>query len=170
MSIPNWWIRQHVLPYGARPPKRPEIKWEEPRPAKAIVVYKGFGAGAVSAYEGNLETHEYQFFIGRPWLGSNWATCRACKQDLFTVEARKAHFKNHRDPSGTSCAVKIVAAMVLLQKDQACVMCDQRTTKVRWGFPICSDRCLDDWKFSTVVNQAFNHAMLEAARRGWVKK
>src|SRR3954468_17746196 len=80
MTLPMWYIRNTIYPYGARPPKRPNITWVEP--TEETRRHRGHftPVGPVFFAKGNLEEHEYQFFIGKAWEQSTMGTCRCCNR------------------------------------------------------------------------------------------
>jgi hypothetical protein len=171
MTLPMWYIRQQVYPYGARPPKRPDITWVEPAPIRQHGGVRHFQP--VTRPDGNLNESEYQFFVGMKWPDSNMAVCRCCNKNFYTKEERQSHFKTKSlmltSQAGyePSCAIKIIAIMQLLQKDNNCVVCDTHTLSRKWGFPLCSRDCMVAWMFTDRKWPVFEDARGIALKAGW---
>jgi hypothetical protein len=67
--------------------------------------------------------------------------CRCCKA-LFSNDqdaARKKHL------SELGCSKRLTAAYKLLLRDMVCVICNHKTTREKWGVPLCGSGCMEAW-------------------------
>lgn len=161
--IPDWLIRHVCMPYGARLPAKPRPAvqgrlWGEfvynnnLIPTEREVQEKGWIVhGKVIA--GNLLLPEYQFWRGTPYLNQDTAECRWCGMYAWKVDERRKHQREHPE-----CQKMVNKVAELLRRDKLCVICDKRTGRKVFGFPICSNVCLAIWKFATAPTEAFKHA------------
>jgi len=145
IRLPRWLLTNRCMPAGRRQGKKPV--WISEEPVKKSWSEKLFGPRLSAAnifypaeISGLFEGWEYRFWaadLENP--AAIIAECRCCKS-LFSNdnnEARKKH-------SG-GCYKKLCAAYKLLLKDMVCVVCNHKTTKEKWGVPLCSSACMEAW-------------------------
>ena len=137
ITLPRWVVRQMCMPAGRRNTKKPQVE---------AATYRGFGVHLGKTYSppdehGVFENWEYRFFA-RASIGekSHITECRSC--GAITPESRNARQEHHKHGG---CAKKLTEAYKLLLRDCRCVICDLRTTKTKWGVPMCSSGCEQAW-------------------------
>jgi len=79
--------------------------------------------------------------------------CRQCGGIVLSNTMRRTH----SDTLG--CYDQLVEAYKLLQRDKRCVICDNVTTKQKWGVPLCSSTCIEKWCFDIVKPEALGAAL-----------
>lgn len=152
-KVPVALIRRLCYPSTYRLPKLKRLMFPRPVSAKlmpetpVIVPYSRLVGNRVlpGSSEGvvhNLPNEDYRIWFGRAHSGWCSATCRWCGAICHTKETRNAHLLN-----GT-CDTHLLAIYRILRKDGNCACCDDRTTKAKWGVPLCSDECVDEWRIS----------------------
>lgn len=98
---------------------------------------------------GNLNENLYKYFAGSEFTSSLRSICRACGQIMHSATERIAHMDNSRTlyKNDMTCAHALVVAHKLLLKEGECLVCQNRTTRQKWGVPLCSETCIKVWKF-----------------------
>lgn len=147
MNPPLWVLRQTILPYGSRLPKKRPL-WEPPK--TSYIPAWGPQKGLISL-PGNLANDEYRYWIGIRSEKADWSTCRFCGASAQSKEARKEH-------KGSGCCKKLEQCYSFLLRDHLCVMCDKRTDSKKWGVPLCSEECETKWKFDSYSCPALSSA------------
>jgi len=159
--LPNWVIATLIRPHGLRlPPRDPH--WEPPKTRKKSLLgkyYEKRDKDAVTVRDGNLENAEYEFYAGVDFQSAPSSHCRCCHHMVFGAEERKRH-------KDKDCHATLKAAYKLLCIDMACVMCDARTLRKKWGVPLCSNECIQKFKFYWGVTPAIDEAVGLVRRRG----
>lgn len=113
----------------------------------------------------NFEHWEYRFWrveLNANRTGITNVVCRACQEILLTKTGRE----RHKEMKG--CYQTLVEAYRLLLADQICVICNAATTQRRWGLPMCSMRCEEQWLHEVDQPEALSAAILlaEMNKRG----
>lgn len=91
---------------------------------------------------GSLQEWEYRFWVGeKETFPQKGAICRVCRATVISTSGRFFH-KGEKD-----CFTVMTQALKILIPRGRCLVCDQTTTKQRWGVPLCSPNCVETWKF-----------------------
>lgn len=149
IQVPRWLITQMCMPCGRRTAKKPVLVIPHSGGYAPGVYLSGLhvmhplkpNEYAPQTFHGVFDGWEYRFWSLLSFdHGTITAECRACGNIVGnSQEARKLH-------SATGgCFKKLVAAFQLLRKDKRCVICDARTSKEKWGVPLCSTACTQAW-------------------------
>ena len=173
MAAPLWVIKSICMPYGARLDKLEPLKRTTHFHAGGSTSFPPMGSrflpgiyrddpwdggdGHIMQFPsaarptlpiengkiiaGNLDNHEYEFFAGSVWDASDKATCRMCQETFWQKSTRKDHYTK------TECSQLIKKLATFLRRDKQCVVCDSRTTRTTWGFPLCDKECVAIFKF-----------------------
>lgn len=104
---------------------------------------------------GNLLFQDYRFFVGVKREDSFFSRCRACRQVLYGVKARREHHEKRKCSRWLVDAFKVLNrtkdAIAKLPSDHCeCVICGKTLEKEgKWGVPICTTQksCLERWMF-----------------------
>ena len=144
--IPRWIIRNTLAAYGNC--------LEHVDKPKAAGGFAGHWTKVVNgkAVPGNLPGSEYELWKGSSLSAATYANCRLCAKLANSREERAAHIR------GTMCAKEIRMIARLLLRDHKCVICDGKTHAKIYGFPICSQKCLADWRFDYGDSASFREA------------
>lgn len=157
---PSVLVRNHFRKYGAamRPKReRQRYRYQYQPPTH--------GMGYTYPYQGALYNTmlEAEFYT---WWGvksgmSNWSLCRACRMVCYGQNDRKLHTARYH------CGLALYRAFRLLQADKKCLICGKDTEGTRYGVPICSEPCCDEWKYN---EHHKSREILEEALRlsGWI--
>lgn len=136
MPLPLWLVYSSTLPRGRRLP--PMKKWLPP-PTRRLPALAASNQTAL-----RLEDFRY-------WRGIRYrvgeALCRACFNVVDTTMDRARHMEGE-------CKRLLDEALALLMRDYACVVCDKRTYRARWGVPICGPDCEFKWMFEAGAGSA----------------
>ena len=184
-DIPNWLLLHVSQPTGRRMP--PLKKWHEglyyggptnrdrrgnyvpyiwPAPevkeapqAAAPKSYKHMGVGNWKT--GNLQENEYPFWVGEKEPLGTWARCRWCgeSQVASTRESRWAHQKEDHCTKN----LRLVYKLALQPSNMLCVQCGNSCSRARWGMPLCSMACDNDFRFHLVMSTRM-HILRQRAR------
>ena len=186
-QAPTWLIRHICKPENHRLPKRPDNwyssrgqsewqnrfdrPWERSRPAERYLPTHYANQGKTDRVR-HLETNDYRLWSevrdGLSWKNARadlikarcrWCLCRIQLKD-FEAQARKLH-KN-------ACALTTSLRLVYehLLKGGCCVVCDRVTPKQKWGLPICSPKCEEDWVFAETTSMPLQDAIADLRRAG----
>lgn len=132
--LPRWLVYKKCLPGGRRLAKKPVFE-----PPRSVFERRPLITDAVK----NLamwDNWEYRFWAADVNEGNCVVSeCRACGSMFGGQEGRAIHLAK------MGCAKKLVAAFKLLLKDRRCVICNEKTSKDKWGVPLCSDICANTW-------------------------
>lgn len=149
ITLPRWIIAQKMMPAGRRQNPKPKL----PLPVYAALDKKG-GYNPVS----HTYPRSSQVYIPKElpkifegWEYRFWAM--SCHHDKYIIAECRCcgHIGNQdflirqRHLSAGGCAKKLTAAFKLLLRDNLCVVCDTRTTREKWGVPMCSPTCQEAW-------------------------
>jgi hypothetical protein len=141
--LPRWIIFKKCLPGGRRLGKKPEMEhpsWSafgRANAARAVVPNIITAAKTLNGWD----NWEYRFWAADVDEGSAiLCECRGCGALFGGSPGRCLHLANF------GCAKKLTAAYKLLLKDRRCVICNEKTSKEKWGVPLCSEICLEKWK------------------------
>lgn len=131
--------------------------WNLTNPSPTAEIIKGKVA------KGNLSNEMYEFFGGAAWEDSDRSVCRACGDMFYRKESVKEHF------SRTECSQLVKKIATFLRRDKVCVICDARTIRCTWGFPLCSKECVARFKFwaGRMGPKAFEEAKTLILRERW---
>jgi len=95
---------------------------------------------------GSLMEEEYRFWIGSREAYSTWGQCRRCGKMAYNTSERRAHSDETPYPN---CNTRLVMAYNELLKKRQCLVCQGGSgAKARWGIPLCSQACVEEWKFA----------------------
>jgi hypothetical protein len=145
ITLPRWIITQMCMPHGHRTATKPVIAVSMGQRNQSHNRFEESYSPGVYQPEvinGVFEHWEYRFWCMVTWPPSTQilAECRACGH---LGEQDKAVRQGHMSQGG--CAKKLCDAFDLLLRDKLCVICDVRTTRTKWGVPICSSGCMQAW-------------------------
>jgi hypothetical protein len=150
ITLPRWIITQKCMPSGRRFTKKPPFPYEPP----VLPQWKNHFFGGVESTQRGSET---TFFIPgeirgvfegteyRYWCADTSnpaclvAECRCCGSVFGNENARVLHI------SQMGCSKHLVAAYKLLLRDKVCLICNNKTTREKWGVPLCSSGCQQAW-------------------------
>lgn len=157
IRLPRWLIARKMLPGGLRlfPKPRlivtPIVTWKQFQPTQ-------IGSDTLLDIAGNeFAGWEYRFWAAALEGDKVCVTeCRCCHMIYMDRVNRRAHLRE------TGCSKKLVGAFKLLQADQRCVICNNRSTKEKWGVPLCDDTCIKRW-----TEEEAQPLALEAALELW---
>lgn len=148
IAVPRWVITQICMPHGVRLGKMREYPVEETdeNPRRGWPKHFGFGGVmtpikqyAPPELKGVFQNWEYRFWAASLEIHTSPVIeCRACHK-MYGKEDRTGH------PSERECYNRLCSAYKLLLKDKRCVICNTRTTKEKWGVPLCTNGCQQAW-------------------------
>lgn len=162
LVVPRWFILAKTARAGIRLDRK--IKFVQPYQAVEMTrVGVGDRLGSATLNLQNIKTATNEIFNQsdfRYWsvyLNEfkviNKAVCRSCGTSALSHWARKQHMDS------CSCGRILVDAYELLNKDGRCVICDEKTSKKKWGVPLCNDHCVDAWCFWATKPQCVESAI-----------
>lgn len=147
ITVPRYMIKQIAMPYGLRQGKKPVLKV----PVE-VRHTRGFNPMSHDRHinpnvhlfmpfdqKGVFESWEYRFWMMGLINNEPVCQCRSCGALGGDRTTRKQHHEKGK------CTTKLTAAYNLLRRDKICVICDVRTTRGKWGVPICSNGCEEAW-------------------------
>lgn len=166
MKVPDALIRRLCYSSGAkRLPKLKRLLYPAPMEAIPIPPFRTpvhiAGPGRMTMYPdrqlalvappskieaGNITVDDYRWFIGRKIVQSTMSQCRFCDAHIHRADLMKPHL------NAGNCKSQMVVLYTRLRKDRNCVVCDARTGGMKWGIPLCSDTCIESWKFALPDN------------------
>ncbi len=153
LTLPRWIITQKCISYGLRQGKKPVLV--QPRTGYNPHTDEFTPEAIPNVFEG----WEYRFWAMTSW--PNGATthviteCRACGNvGGNDTAARRMH------TAQGGCCKKLIAAYKLLARDKVCVICNQRTSKDKWGVPLCGNTCQQAWCEADSQPKALHDALL----------
>lgn len=121
------------------------------RDSRLPAVYGGMPVhSALEDCKGNLDNHEYQFWIGHRNPDYVSAMCRCCRAEASNQGARIVHKKlvTH-GKTGDSCMRILCNVYKRMRAEKSCVVCLTTTKETNWGIPMCSKpSCKQAWMFS----------------------
>lgn len=171
IRLPRSVITQKMMPHGWRTSPKPVLvippvvsqfkSFTMPLDTSGRL---GWHTLEYTPYSGpDFEFWEYRFWCLTTWSGPMpglIAECRCCgNTDCENPAARK----EHNDKQG--CYQVLVAAFALLDRDSMCVICDFKTTRTKWGVPLCTKGCQQVWCESEAQPSALAGA-LELVKKG----
>lgn len=90
---------------------------------------------------GNLPNDEYRYYVGKMSEQYLFATCRFCEAVIGGPVNRKNHETGY-------CKENLLIIYRLLREKGNCVVCDKKTNYSKWGIPLCTIPCENEWRFS----------------------
>jgi hypothetical protein len=137
LLLPRWIITNRCMSGGIRHSKKPKL---------VIPRVEGkAGDYTPETIPGVFENWEFRF-----WAMTSWPTgggtpnliaeCRACGN----TGSNDTQSRQHHTAVG-GCCKRLVAAYKLLSRDEKCVICNNRTSKEKWGVLLCSNACCQAW-------------------------
>lgn len=88
---------------------------------------------------GNLSNEAYKFFRGSPFKDSLYFQCRGCGMEECAKERRLLHMR--------ACRGLMQAIEERIRRDKICIICNTDTSRERWQIPLCSEACVNKWRF-----------------------
>lgn len=162
LRIPYGIIRQLCYPGGVRlEPRMNKARPSEPSVDASYhyITHKGYNPGshsgivvvnptqvtpehpkAVMSLAGNLSNEAYRFFKGSPIESSDYFRCRGCEQEEQHKARKITHMKD--------CRLLMQTIVEFLKRDKLCVICNTQTKRERWTVPLCSEACINKWRFT----------------------
>jgi ribosomal protein L37AE/L43A len=127
------------------------------------------------AIQGNLPSNDmYRYLIGSPMPISKRWVCRCCMKSIYQgVKEWKDHVGRSCDDDpvnignkyGLPHTSRLVNAYKILLNKKDCVVCGKDAHgKEKFGLPLCSDRCVGDWKFEDRNWPSVRDALVEEAK------
>lgn len=154
--IPTWMLYKVGSGRGGyHLPKRPSL------PAPPVRLLSRFGGHKKHTnddtnYGGTGDVHRFWSIKHGVYNGTAWftATCRACTQTVNTVARMREHQKER------GCPKRLIEAYKLLCRvPMRCVVCEASTTQTRWGMPLCSDKCVLNWRDEVITPTGLEDAL-----------
>lgn len=192
-TLPVWLLRQTCGAGGRRHPK-PKSRWDVDRICGLeISSYQAPAYGAnpwppawvhdpkglrrerkkTSSMKGspaNLSENELRFWYGTANRVSYWSQCRMCNIVTYSAYDREQHKKGLMGVSHCTENLRIIYEYLLGRGH--CAVCGKATPQARWGVPMCSPTCVDNWKFGNrdlVPSIATAAEFLKHKNRLWIE-
>jgi hypothetical protein len=105
---------------------------------------------------GNLSNESYRFFVGSKSTHTEFFQCRGCLLMEYSKERKLFHMRN--------CRSYIAQVIGIIRRDKVCVICNTSTDKECWTVPLCSDVCIEKYRFC--IPQPWHMARLLLSRDG----
>lgn len=103
------------------------------------------------ACEGNLDENEYRYWIGTRSITGQSATCRCCRDTVYSETQRSLH----RGTKVVVCKLRLVHAYNFLARTKKCIVCGADNWGcAKWGVPLCSSACITKWRFDFTMYSA----------------
>lgn len=147
MFVPRWFIKQRTHRGGIRQPKLIPYKksWEQPAPVqKSASRALSDLVNGVECGEAGWMHWEYRFWCANLSKDNlpEYGICRACGSSVKMFEGRRKHGMTN------SCNVKLTKAFSkLLNAEKKCMICNNSTTKQKFGVLLCGDECMKEWLY-----------------------
>lgn len=174
ITIPRWFIRHQAIRTGMRLPVRPKF-------VSPVTDRKQWGfiptvippnSGPISdvdirrpidAVTGDkFDPADFRFWgvYLNIYNVVQKCTCRNCGGVVISQHLRRHHSEV------LECYDKLVKAYNLLELDSKCVICNVKTSSRKWGVPLCSKKCVNDWCFHTIRPESVSAALELVIGRG----
>lgn len=144
ITLPRWILTNMCMPGGRRTAPKPVLVVNGREEYKRDRHSASGSKYMPKEEKGVFEGWEYRFWaavsVSTRSSASFLTECRGCGNvGGNTIEVRRLHWQHG------GCAKKLCAAYKLLLKDKLCVICDCKTSRERWGVPLCGSACEQAW-------------------------